>query len=110
MLAACDKAADSTAFVEFMLRALNDSLKELLRTAQVREQVTVQVEKLMAVLGGETLPARELMARLKLKHRQTFANTYLRPALELGLIEMTVPDKPNSSKQKYRTRSNHAPL
>ncbi|WP_348980993.1 Fic family protein [Desulfosporosinus sp. BG] len=25
-----------------------------------------------------------------------------RPAWELGLIEMTVPDKPNSSKQQYR--------
>jgi ATP-dependent DNA helicase RecG len=28
--------------------------------------------------------------------------SYLEPALQLDLIEMTIPDKPRSSKQKYR--------
>lgn len=45
---------------------------------------------------------KELMERLGLKHRPTFRDNYLLPALELGFIEMTIPDKPNSSKQKYR--------
>ncbi len=27
---------------------------------------------------------------------------YLKPALECGVIEMTKPDKPNSSTQRYR--------
>ncbi|MCL1940308.1 MAG: hypothetical protein FWG09_00090 [Synergistaceae bacterium] len=64
--------------------------------------MTEQVERLVAALGKETLSAKELLERLGLKHRQSFSNSYLRPALELGLIEMTAPDKPNSSKQKYR--------
>ena len=42
------------------------------------------------------------MVLLGLKHRPTFRDNYLLPALELGIIEMTVPDKPNSSNQKYR--------
>ena len=37
-----------------------------------------------------------------LKDDEHFRKTYLLPALETGLIEMTVPDKPRSSKQKYR--------
>lgn len=73
-----------------------------LQTAQVQEQVTAQVERLLTVLGGETLSAKALLERLGLKHRQSFSSNYLRPALELGLIEMTAPDKPNSSRQKYR--------
>lgn len=102
ILAVADKAADSTAFVEFMLRVIRDALNELMQTEQVREQVTDQVERLMSALGSETLSTKELLERLGLKHRPTFSNNYLRPALELGLIEMTVPDKPNSSKQQYR--------
>jgi len=102
VLGESDKAADSTVFIEYMLCVIRDALSELARTEQVREQVTVQVEKLLAALGSETLSAKELLERLGLKHRPTFAANYLSPALELKLIEMTVPDKPNSSRQKYR--------
>ena len=66
------------------------------------DQVTVQVQRFVDVIGNETLSAKELLERLELKHRPTFMKTYVRPALELGLLEMTVPDKPRSNKQKYR--------
>jgi len=42
------------------------------------------------------------MQLLELKHRPTILYDYLKPALEQGYIEMTIPDKPNSSLQKYR--------
>jgi len=102
VLAASDMASDSTVFVEFMLGAINAAISNLLQTEQVREQVTEQVERLLAALGREILSAKELLERLGLKHRQSFSKLYLHPALSLGLIEMTIPDKPNSSKQKYR--------
>ena len=103
-LAASDKAGNCTVFVEFMLEAIRDALTELLQTDQVCDQVTDQVKKLLATLGNDTLSVKEMMVCIGLKHRPTFAATYLRPALNLGLIEMTIPDKPNSSKQKYRRK------
>ncbi len=35
-------------------------------------------------------------------NRTRFRQTILRPLLDAGLIEMTIPDKPRSSKQRYR--------
>lgn len=43
-----------------------------------------------------------MIQSLGLKHRPTFLYDYLKPALEQGFIEMTIPDKSNSSLQKYR--------
>ncbi|WP_430232591.1 Fic family protein [Nitrosomonas communis] len=34
--------------------------------------------------------------------REHFSKEYLQPALTSGLVEMTIPDKLRSSKQKYR--------
>ncbi len=39
---------------------------------------------------------------LGLSHRPTLLYSYLQPAIEAGLLEMTIPDKPRSSKQKYK--------
>ena len=69
---------------------------------QVTEQVTEQVKKIILTLDGNTLSTNEIMQLLELKHRPTFLYDYLKPALEQGFIEMTIPDKPNSSLQKYR--------
>ncbi len=44
----------------------------------------------------------EIQAALQLKHEDHFRKAYLRPALDKGLIEMTIPDKPRSRLQKYR--------
>ena len=48
------------------------------------------------------LSASEMMAALNLKGRRNFMKNYLQPAMELGLVEMTQPDSPNSPTQKYR--------
>ena len=44
----------------------------------------------------------QLQDSLRLRDRHHFTNVYLRPALEAGLIEMTLPDKPTSQNQRYR--------
>jgi ATP-dependent DNA helicase RecG len=39
---------------------------------------------------------------LGLKDREHFRAAYLVPAVAGGFVEMTVPDKPQSSQQRYR--------
>ena len=70
-------------------------------TAQVTGQVTGQVEQLLVVCKGE-LSRTQLQEALGLTHRDHFTSAYLKPSLAAGLIEMTIPDKPRSSKQRYR--------
>ena len=73
-------------------------------TPQDTPQVTVCVERLIGAVQHETSRA-ELQAALKLRDRRSFSDTYLKPALEAGLIEMTLPDKPTSRHQRYRRTS-----
>jgi len=115
-LALADKQGNSTVFVEFMLGIIRESLMELRNsentTDQDSDQVTDQesdqdkksVEKLLHVLGDDILSAKEIMERLDLVHKPTFRKNYLNPALEIKLIERTIPDKPSSKNQKYRKR------
>ncbi len=71
-------------------------------TGQDTGQVTGQVAAQVLEMCREARAAREIQGALGLKHRETFLNNYLKPLLRSGWIEMTIPDKPNSSKQKYR--------
>ena len=43
------------------------------------------------------------MAVVGRKDRTKFRNQVLRPLLDAGWIEMTIPDKPTSRMQRYRT-------
>jgi len=70
-------------------------------TDEVTPQVTPQVRRLLAVCDGKLL-REELQERIGLADRKHFRTDYLRQALNAGLIEMTILDKPTSSKQKYR--------
>ena len=70
-------------------------------TGQDAPQVTDHVEILLATLTHE-MGRAQLQSALRLAHRDHFNASYLRPALEAGLIEMTLPDKPTSRHQRYR--------
>lgn len=109
-LGEADKSGDSAVFVELMLEIIRDSLKEITvvgRTTdqdndQVNDQDTDSIRKLLDAIGNETLSATEIMGRMNLLHRPTFRKNYLNPALEQGVIERTIPEKPNSRNQKYK--------
>ncbi len=64
---------------------------------------TEQVKRLLLCFEADNeYSVKELIVILKLKHRPTFLENYLRPALNSGFIEMTQPDSPKSPTQKYR--------
>lgn len=69
---------------------------------QATEQVTEQVRRLCVALEQEAQGTKELMQSLNLKHRPSFLQGYLNPALKQHLVEMTQPDSPRSPTQKYR--------
>ncbi len=68
---------------------------------QVSPQVNPQVTRLLESIIGE-MTRDTLQALIGLKDRKSFRESYIKPALDTGLIEMTIPDKPNSRLQKYR--------
>ena len=103
-LAAADKKADCTEFVEMMMKIIFDALNQLDKTDQENDQGTDQVKAMLNCMGNEELSATQLMKRLGLSHRPTFRKNYLHPALNSGLIEMTIPDKPTSRNQRYRKK------
>lgn len=103
-LGKADKAADATPFVEFLLLVIYDTLHEISQSQQGEQDVSPSVKLLMEKLDGDTLSAQQIMDRLGLKNRASFRKLYLVPALEHDLIEMEYPDKPNSSKQRYRKK------
>jgi ATP-dependent DNA helicase RecG len=73
-----------------------------LRSEQVTEQVTEQVAAILDVARVPRTRA-EPQEVSGLKHRPHFIKAYLEPLLTAGWLEMMIPDKPRSSKQRYRT-------
>jgi predicted HTH transcriptional regulator len=70
-------------------------------TPEVTPAVTPEVRKLIVVLEGKKTRV-ELQRLLELKDEKNFRENYQQKALKQELIEMTIPDKPNSRNQKYR--------
>ncbi len=59
-----------------------------------------QLALLRRMTGEHATP--ELMALTGRSNRSKFREQVLNPLLALGLVETTIPDKPTSSKQRYR--------
>lgn len=68
---------------------------------QATMQATMQVEQLVAALFGE-MTRDELQQKLEIGNRDYFRISCINISLKLGMIEMSIPDKPKSPSQKYR--------
>jgi len=92
--------ADCAPFIEFMLEAIYQAIITV--TPEVTPVVTPEVERLLNVLWEKPLGKQEILLALGLKDEKNLRELYIKPALQGGLIELTIPDKPTSSKQQYR--------
>ena len=102
-IATCHKNGNSNEFIEFILDMLNEVLDSVIEsTYKESRHVSEQVNKLLNVMEADMpYSANELLSLLNIKSKETLRSSYLNPALENGLIKMTLPDKPNSKNQKY---------
>jgi len=102
-IADCHSAGKSDQFIEFMLRRIDNAFTDILGQASSKEwQISAYVDRLLDVMEFDVpYTSNQIMENLGIKAKENFRQNYLRPAIEMGLVEMTVPDKPRSRNQRY---------
>ena len=72
---------------------------------QVRTQVATQLTTQVAILAfcKEPRSKAKIMEHCGYKNTKNFTQIHLRPLMESGQLQMTIPDKPRSRNQKYVT-------
>ena len=92
----------SNAFILFMLDVINKAIKDIVNDSREHyNHINIQINKLMQVMETYPQSSQMIMDKLGLKSRIAFRKNYLNPALDAGLIGMTIPDKPTSKNQMY---------
>ncbi len=95
-------SGNSNPFILFMLEAFLNAIKDLINDSSNHlNYINERVRQLLAVFKDYPMSTTELMNLLRLKSRESFRQNYLIPALEAGLIQMTLPEKPTSRNQMY---------
>lgn len=102
-IARCHMEGESTLFIEFMLSQIDKILDDV--SAQIsedNEQLSESLKRLLEVMEYDVpYTSNTLMDKLGLKSKEGFRRNYIRPAIDMKLIRMTIPDKPNSRNQRY---------
>ena len=102
-IAKCHISGESTDFIAFMLSQIDKILDDIsVQITEDSEQPSEYIKRLLDAMEYDTpYTSVALMEKLGLKSKEGFRRNYLHPAIELNLIRMTVPDKPNSRNQRY---------
>ena len=102
-IAKCHVEGESTTFIEFMLMQIDKILDEVSgQIAESSEQMTEYLKRMLNTMEYDVpYTATAIMGMLGLRSKETFRKNYMNPALELNLVRMTIPDKPNSKNQRY---------
>ncbi len=102
-IAKCHVNGNSDVFIEFMLDMINQILdKVLIQMKRADADISEYVKRMLHVMEFDVpYTSNAIMEALGLKSKETLRKNYINPALKLGLIRMTIPDKPNSKNQRY---------
>ena len=102
-ISSCHKNGNSNVFIEFMLKMFDEILDEVLDTSSdVIINSNIYVSKLLDVMDFNIpLSANDIMSKLEIKSKENFRDNYLNPAINAGLVSLTLPDKPTSKNQMY---------
>ena len=104
-ISVCNAKGQSTVFIAFMLSRIREVLDEVLMQSSTDGGYSEYVERLLSVMEYDTAySAAALMKAMGLRSRDALRRSYIAPAMEAGLIEMTEPEKPSSRNQRYRKR------
>lgn len=93
----------SDVFVEFMLEMIDQVLDEVItQVNKANVNASEYVKRMLEVMEYDIpYTSNTIMELLGLKSKETLRKNYINPAMELGVIRMTLPDKPNSKNQRY---------
>ena len=102
-IARCHVEGEFTLFIEFMLSQIDKILDDVsVQISEDNEQLSEYIKRLLEVMEYDVpYTSNTLMDKLGLKSKEGFRRNYLRPAMDMNLIRMTIPDKPNSRNQRY---------
>ena len=102
VIAKCHVDGASTVFIEFMLSQIDKILDDVsVQISEDHEQLSEYIKKLLEVMEYDIpYTSKALMEKLGLKSKEGFRRKYLRPAVDMNLICMTIPEKPNSRNQR----------
>jgi len=102
----CHVKGDSDLFIEFMLEQIDKILDEVTQQLETSNlDISEYVKRMLSVMEYDIpYTTVAIMEKLGIKSRETFRKNYMNLAIKARMVEMTMPDKPNSRNQRYMKR------
>lgn len=103
----CFKFTDN--FIRIILPiSAHESTKLAPSRHQVGTKSVVDIEDIgkLLIFCQETRTIAEMLSYMSYSDRTKFRKKYIYPLLDAEIIQMTIPDKPNSRNQKYQLTAN----
>ena len=95
---------ESTAFIVFMLKMIDQTFSDLLSDAfDMENSTSLYIKKLLESLKPYIwYTSNDILKVLGLKSKEALRKNYLGPAIKKELIVLEFPDKPTSKNQRYK--------